>query len=61
MAPKAKRIIIKMLSEAGTGFFYTTTKNTVRTPHKLKLVKYDPVVNQRVLFVETKMPSGKKR
>lgn len=61
MAPKPKRILIKLLSEAGTGFFYTTTKNPTRTPHKLKLLKYDPVVRQKVLFTETKMPSGKKR
>lgn len=61
MAPKPKSVVIKLLSEAGTGFFYTTTKNPSKTTHKLKLVKYDPVVRQRVLFTEKKMPSGKKR
>jgi len=57
----SRRVLIRMVSEAGTGFFYTTTKNTVRTPHKLQLMKYDPIVRQHVLFTEHKMPSGKKR
>ncbi len=56
-----KRIIIKLLSTANTGFFYTTSKNVVNTPHKIKLMKYDPIVRKHVLFTEAKMPSGKKR
>ena len=52
-------MVIKMLSTAGTGFSYRTTKNPINTPHKLELRKYDPVVNQHVLFTEKKMPSGK--
>lgn len=61
MAPKGKSVVIKLLSEAGTGFFYTTSKNPIKSPHKLGFVKYDPVVRQHVLFTEKKMPSGKKR
>jgi len=61
MAPKGKSVIIKLLSEAGTGYFYTTTKNPRRITHKLQFVKYDPIVRQHVLFTEKKMPSGKKR
>ena len=57
----SKRIIIKLLSTAGTGFYYTTRKNPINTPAKLKLMKYDPIVRKHVLFTETKMPSGKKR
>jgi large subunit ribosomal protein L33 len=38
---KGKTIPIKLLSSAGTGFFYTTRKNVVRTPEKIALVKYD--------------------
>lgn len=36
---KAKAIAIKLLSTAGTGFFYVTAKNPRRVPHKLALRK----------------------
>ena len=56
MAPKKKlgQIFIKLVSQAGTGFFYTTTKNPRNVPYKLQRVKYDPRVGQHVLFVEQK-------
>lgn len=31
------------------------------TLKKLTCIKYDPLVNQHVLFNEVKLPSGKKR
>jgi ribosomal protein L33 len=37
---------------------YGIARNTLK---KLTLRKYDPLVNQYVLFNEVKMPSGKKR
>lgn len=46
---------IKLVSSAGTGFFYTTTKNKKNTTGKLKLKKYDPVVRKHVVFKESKM------
>ncbi len=46
---------IKLVSTAGTGYFYTTTKNRRQTPDKLKLKKYDPVVRKHVEFVEKKI------
>lgn len=46
---------IRMVSSAGTGYFYTTTKNKRKTPEKLKLKKYDPVVRKHVEFVEAKI------
>ena len=52
---KGKTIAIKMVSSAGTGFFYTCRKNVVRTPDKLNLVKFDPVVRRRVIFKESKI------
>ena len=52
---KGKTIPIKLLSSAGTGFFYTTRKNVSRNPDKLAFVKYDPVVRRRVLFQEAKI------
>jgi len=58
---KAGRIVVKLLSEAGTGFFYTATKNPRKTQHKIAFRKYDPIVRQHVLFSETKITSGKKK
>lgn len=46
---KKGSILIKLVSMAGTGFFYTTSKNP-RLGTKLMLRKYDPVVRQHVLF-----------
>lgn len=52
---KKKRENIKMLSSAGTGHFYTTTKNKINTPKKLELMKYDPIIRKKVLYKETKI------
>ncbi len=41
--------------QAGTGYFYITSKNPRNVPHKLTRVKFDPRVNAHVLFVEGKM------
>jgi len=51
----AMREKIKLVSTAGTGYFYTTTKNKRKNPDKLKLKKYDPVVREHVEFVEEKL------
>ena len=50
-----KRVKIRLVSEAGTGYFYTTTKNPTSSPQKLQLMKHDPIVNQHVLFTEKKV------
>jgi large subunit ribosomal protein L33 len=52
---KGKTIPIKLLSTAGTGYFYTTRKNITNTPEKLNLLKYDPIVRRRVVFKEGKI------
>ncbi|KAK1743381.1 hypothetical protein ACHAXM_008253 [Skeletonema potamos] len=52
---KGKTVPIKLLSSAGTGFFYTTRRNVSRTPEKFKFVKFDPIVRRRVLFTEHKI------
>ncbi|EME29953.1 50S ribosomal protein L33 (mitochondrial) [Galdieria sulphuraria] len=52
---KSKRVLIKLLSRAGTGYFYTKSKNTRNTPGKLELLKFDPIVGKHVLFTETKL------
>ena len=36
---KTKSLAIKLISAAGTGFFYVTKKNPKNTPHKLALRK----------------------
>jgi large subunit ribosomal protein L33 len=46
---------IKLESSAGTGHFYTTTKNKRITPDKLEMKKFDPVVRKHVLYKETKL------
>lgn len=44
---------IKLLSTAGTGFFYVTKKNPRTSTEKLVFKKYDPVVKKHVEFKET--------
>ena len=46
---------IKLVSSAGTGHFYTTTKNKRNNPEKLKREKYDPVVRKHVLYNDAKI------
>jgi len=46
---------IKLLSTAGTGHFYTTTKNKRNNPEKLERLKYDPVVRKHVKYTEGKI------
>jgi large subunit ribosomal protein L33 len=46
---------IKMVSSAGTGHFYTTTKNKRTTPDKLEMKKFDPVVRKHVIYKEAKI------
>ncbi|KAI8973543.1 50S ribosomal protein L33 [Mycotypha africana] len=55
MAKKAKArvILVKLLSTAGTGYNYI--KSRPRVASKLSLMKYDPMVKKHVLFTETKM------
>jgi len=46
---------IKMVSSAGTGHYYTTTKNKRTMPEKLEMKKFDPVVRQYVMYKEAKI------
>ncbi|MGB5296314.1 MAG: 50S ribosomal protein L33 [Thermoanaerobaculia bacterium] len=46
---------IKLVSSAGTGYFYTTTKNKKLGAGKLRLKKYDPKIRQHVEYVEDKL------
>ncbi len=46
---------IKLESTAGTGHFYTTTKNKRTKPEKLLLMKFDPVARKHVEYKEAKI------
>lgn len=46
---------IKLVSSAGTGHYYTTTKNKRTQPTKLEFSKYDPVVRKHVPYKEAKI------
>jgi large subunit ribosomal protein L33 len=46
---------IKLESSAGTGHFYTTTKNKRTMPDKMEIKKYDPVARKHVLYKEHKI------
>ena len=51
---------IRLVSSAGTGFTYYTTKNKRTQTTKLELKKYDPVKREHVIFKEAKMPPHSK-
>ena len=46
---------IKLVSSAGTGHFYTTTKNKKTMPDKMEIKKFDPVVRKYVIYSEKKI------
>ena len=46
---------IKLVSSAGTGHYYTTTKNKRTSPDKMEIQKYDPVVRKHVMYKEAKI------
>jgi large subunit ribosomal protein L33 len=52
---RTMREIIKLLSSAKTGHFYTTTKNKRKKPEKLEVKKYDPIIQKHVVYKEAKI------
>ncbi|MBB3213997.1 large subunit ribosomal protein L33 [Herbaspirillum sp. Sphag1AN] len=52
---KSGRDKIKLESTAGTGHFYTTTKNKRTTPEKISMMKFDPKARKHVEYKETKI------
>ncbi|MFO1325280.1 MAG: 50S ribosomal protein L33 [Burkholderiales bacterium] len=46
---------IKLESSAGTGHFYTTSKNKKLMPEKMEIKKFDPVARKHVMYKETKL------
>jgi len=54
-----KRKIVGLVSEESGHRIYYTAKNSMNTPDKLSLKKYDPVLRKHVLFTETKKNLGR--
>ena len=52
---KAVREKIRLNSSAGTGHFYTTTKNKRTQSGKMEIKKYDPVARKHVMYKEGKI------
>ena len=46
---------IKLESTAGTGHFYTTTKNKRTMTEKMEINKFDPVARKHVAYKEAKI------
>ena len=46
---------IKLVSSAGTGYYYTTDKNKRTTPDKLEFMKFDAKIQKHVMFKESKI------
>ncbi len=53
MAKKINRELIRLVSTAGTGYFYVTARKKGRD--KLELKKFDPRIQKHVLFKEAKI------
>ena len=53
------RDLIKLVSTAGTGHYYTTDKNKKSTPDKLVFKKYDPVIRKHVDYKESKIKEAR--
>ena len=52
---KSVREKIRLNSSAGTGHFYTTTKNKKTMTGKMEIKKYDPVERKHVMYKEGKI------
>ena len=55
MASKGGREKIKLESTAGTGHFYTTSKNKKRQPDKFGIKKFCPSCRSHTLHKEAKV------
>ncbi|MCX7247465.1 MAG: 50S ribosomal protein L33 [Burkholderiales bacterium] len=55
MATKGAREKIKLESTAGTGHFYTTSKNKKTMPEKMLIKKFDPKARKHVDYKEMKL------
>lgn len=49
------RILIRLVSTAGTGHFYTTSKNPKTKTEKMLIKKFDPKIRKHVDYKESKI------
>ena len=54
-----KRKLVGLVSEESGIRAYYTKKNTMNTPDKLSLKKYDPILRKNVVCLETKKNLGR--
>ena len=60
MAKKTdKRKIVGLVCEETGIRHYYTTKNTMNTPEKLRLMKYNPLLRKRTWYSETNKSLGR--
>ena len=52
---KPATILVRLVSSAGTGFFYVAKKNPRTATGKFEFRKYDSVVRKHVPFKEVKI------
>ncbi len=52
---KPTSLKIKLVSTAGTGYYYVTKKNPRTQTDKISMRKYDPVARKHVEFKEGKI------
>ena len=52
---KPNTILLRLVSSAGTGYFYVAKKNPRTKTEKLEFRKYDPVARKHVAFKEAKI------
>lgn len=52
---KTNSIQIKLVSSAGTGYYYVTKKNPRTSTEKFEFRKFDPVARKHVIFKEAKI------
>ncbi len=54
---KKNTVLFKLVSSAGTGYYYVVKRNPKKLTKKLSFRKYDPVVRKHVQFEEKKLTS----
>ena len=54
MGKTGVRVGIRMVSTAGTGHVYMTTKSKRNNPDRIEFKKYDPVARKHVLYKEAR-------
>lgn len=49
------RQLVRLVSSANTGHFYTTRLNKKNMTEKMKIKKFDPVIRKHVFYLEKKI------